>query len=120
MKKIILTIPLVLTLTSCGLIFTGTTDTITVTSNPSGAEVFVNNEKVGNAPLIYELSKSKNDKMLRVKLNNQEEVRRLKSTFNTISILNLIGIIEWTIDIVSGGMWTYEPDSVHVEFEDKQ
>lgn len=64
MFKRILTIPLIFTvllsLTSCATIMHGTRQSIGFSSNPSNANIWVDDYYVGNTPMIVELMRNQN------------------------------------------------------------
>ena len=70
MKKISLlvaVIVLVLAFTGCATILKGSSQDISIDSNPSGAKVFVDGAQVGTTPLSVDLKKNKHSSIRVVK-----------------------------------------------------
>lgn len=105
--------------TGCGLIFTGTTDPVRFSSEPSGAEVKVNGMKVGRTPLEFDVSKSGSQMIQFSKEGYDNQVIATRTTFNPVSILNTICLVCWLVDAVSAGMEEVDPDFYHVDLEPK-
>ena len=102
---------------SCGTIFSGTSDLVTITSNPIGAKVSVDGMYIGVSPVTTTLKRS-NDHMVLVRLDGYVDATAvITRSFNAVSILNLLSPICWLVDVVTGGIWKFDRDILGVELE---
>lgn len=98
-KNIILLVTLISTLSSCGTITSGTTETIRFNSSTDGAEVIVNGENKGIAPVTVELTRCLDHDVIFTKKNYQDEYIRIarkfdnKSLWGNIIFLGPIGLM---------------------------
>lgn len=108
---------LVLT-TSCGTIFTGTKQNVQIRSNPSGAKIEVDGIDRGVTPASLKLKKGFNGQTISLKKEGYEpRIFQPETTFNTVSILNLFGLIGWAIDAATGAMMKYDPKFYDIDLE---
>jgi hypothetical protein len=111
---------LAFTLSACATVVTGTTETISITSEPSGAVVSVlpTGQSV-TSPATLELSK-KNSYLLRVILDCHEEARvRVDNGVHPLMWGSILigGVVGLVIDVSSGGGFDLEPDVIHFELK---
>jgi uncharacterized protein YceK len=115
MLRIIL-LAAVLLLSGCTTVIKGTTQTVPVNSDPSGAEIVVNNRTVGTTPAEIEL-KRKRDHQITLQLDGYEPatVAVLKSVGGAVWG-NIIagGLIGWGVDATSGAQYNLRPETVYV------
>lgn len=115
--RITLSVLLMLTLSSCGTIFSGTSGVVTFTSNPSGAKVSVDGMYIGVTPVTTSL-KTNNDHIVIIKLDGYQDATAMVTRgFNGVSILNLLSPVCWIVDIVAGGLWKFDRDVIGVELD---
>jgi hypothetical protein len=97
----------------CATLFTPATDTISITSDPEGAEVYLDGKLLGKTPLTFVADREVfKQKFLTVKKAGYEpKQQRLRSTLNTASLFNLTSGPSWTTDAISGAMFEYSPKS---------
>lgn len=109
---------LLLTLSGCGTLFTGTEDVITFESRPPGARILVNGVEKGTTPLTIPVGRSLNETEITVLLRGYETRRfLLEKEFNRISILNFFNVLFWGIDAVTGAIYTYRPTYYEIRLE---
>jgi hypothetical protein len=105
-------------LTACATIFKGDTQNINMSSEPSGAEIFIDGVSYGRTPISVQL---KVDRSYTVTMRHDGQQR-------TVILNNKIGPLWVVLDIVSGigpliidaatGAWyELEPDQVVVNFD---
>ena len=108
-------ISVMLLLTGCATIMHGTTQSIGISSNPSRADVWIDNNFVGNTPLCVDLKRSC-DHLIRIELDGYYayEVHCTKKlsgwVFGNLVFGGLIGIC---VDAVSGGIYCLTPEQVN-------
>jgi len=104
---------LVVVMSGCSL-FGPRTQTISVSTAPSGAEVYINGMNVGKSPLQYQARRS-DDLMLEIrKPGYVSEYRNVNKTVSTLGIVDLIGgsvILVPFVGLLSSAAWKFEPAS---------
>lgn len=107
-----------LSFTSCSTLFTGTKQTVQISSKPPGAKIQVNGIDRGRTPNAVSLKKGNDGQLITLTLEGYEpRTFQSETTFNTISILNLFNPFFWLVDLVSGAAWKYDPSFMEVELE---
>ncbi|MGH7925619.1 MAG: PEGA domain-containing protein [Candidatus Binatus sp.] len=102
---------------SCAtLIHGGGTQTISVSTNPPGATVKVGGEQV-ISPAEVTLDRNKTVQVVATLPGYQMATTTIHSEFSWVSVLDLIFIIPWVIDLVSGAAYTLSPDTVDLVLE---
>jgi len=113
MKKQIISVAMLLSLTGCATIFTGSRQNVKIYSIPSGAGIFLNGDSLGVTPGQVRLKKGFNDKILVLKKSGYHPQQfNVKTSFNPVTILNILlgGIIGTGIDAITGAMMHYSFD----------
>lgn len=109
---------LALTMAACATLFTGTKDTITFESNPSGATLLIDGLEVGETPLTVPVKRSISDKTVILRMDGyRDRAFTLSKEFNLISILNLSNIFGWGIDAVTGAAMKYDRFNYEIDLE---
>lgn len=95
--------------TSCATLFTGTSDRLYFTSNPSGAKVFIDGVEMCQTPCNLNVRRSIFSKRVQFKLDGyQVRTIMLDQQFNTVSLLNFFGALEgWIVDVATGSIMEY-------------
>lgn len=110
----ILTLSLLVFGTSCATLLTGTQQRVSIDSNPQGADIIIDGQKLGVTP-----SKVKVDRDLNALLEDGKEIELemqgyrkngyvLDATINPIVILNTVNLMFWGIDIITGAVTKYD------------
>ena len=108
---------MMISLSGCGTLFTGTSEMINIASEPEKAKVYVNGVHMGTTPLQVSLKRDQ-DHMIMVKKEGYEDASAtLVRKFNPVAILNLISILCWVVDAVTGGIWKFERNALTVTME---
>ena len=120
--KTIIATTLLLTLSGCASMFTGTTSNINVTSTPAGADCDIIGHGV-HTPGNIVLSKSHSDVTVNCQKEGYEPASSpVPSTFNTTSLVNILTgyglVIGFIIDFSTGAAWEYV-DHVNVNLIEK-
>lgn len=124
MKKLLIYVILlgfVASLSSCGTLFTSSRQTITFTGEEgvgiydSGKKLAViNDEGVGTARIRKKLS----DKTLMAKKDGYKNTPVvLESTFNPVSIINLLNVVAWAVDLGTGKCCKWDNTVIEVNME---
>ncbi len=113
-KRIIIAcVALALLSSSCATIFHGTSQQVSIDSDPPGANVRMG-PFTGKTPMTVTLSKGHEYPIQVTKDGYQEQVTSLQKGFDGLAALNLIFIPGWIIDIASGAAFEYDPDTYSV------
>ncbi len=109
---------IVLFTSSCGTIFTGTKQNVMIKSFPSGAKIQVDGVDRGVTPATVSLKKGFNGPVITLTKDGYEKYQfNPETTFNTVSILNLLGMIGWAVDAATGAMMKYDPKFYELELK---
>lgn len=111
----------VVTNSSCAAVFTGTTSTVSITSDPSGAKIYVDGEYKGEAPLDVTLGRTKDHAITAKKPGYSETRASVRRVFNAVSVANILCLpLLWVcfgVDAISGGIWKFESTNVAVKLD---
>ena len=114
-KKLIFTGSLLLLLSSCASILTGSKRSVLFESNPSGALVFINGLEQGKTPTTLRV---KADDRVDFRLDNyRERVVIMDSDFNLVAIINGFSLIGWGVDALTGSLKRVNTKYVKVSLE---
>ncbi|NAW50161.1 PEGA domain-containing protein [Elizabethkingia argentiflava] len=112
---------LTFSVTSCATIFTGTTDSLTVTTKPEGAKVYDRGVEKCTTPCSFKVSRSLTDRSVEIKKEGYEtKAIGLDRKFNPVSIINLFGLIGWAVDAATGSLMKYDTKGYNVELTEKK
>jgi hypothetical protein len=102
----------------CATILSGTTQTITLSTNVEGAEVFLDGVQVGTTPFVGPVAKKK--EQLRIELDGyRSETVVLSKSLDPVFWANIIlgGTIGSITDYVTGAAYQYAPASYQVDLQ---
>ncbi|MSR77647.1 MAG: PEGA domain-containing protein [Candidatus Omnitrophica bacterium] len=107
--------------TGCASIVSGKQEDVTIHSEPAGAEVYVDDLKIGTTPMIASLKRKKHHTVKFKKEGYQEELRTTGRGFNWWFTGNLIlgGIIGIIVDFATGAVYKVKPQEVNVLLKQK-
>ncbi|MDV4043684.1 hypothetical protein CMT37_12755 [Elizabethkingia anophelis] len=112
---------LTFSVTSCATVFTGTTDSITVTSKPDRAIVYDRGLEKCTTPCTFKMGRSLSDKTIEIRKEGYEtKTIGLDRKFNAVSIINLFGLIGWGVDAATGSLMKYDTKGYNVELVEKK
>ena len=117
MKKLILSIMLTIsTLFASATIFHGTTQNISINSDPQGANVYVDGQLMGTTPVTLTLKKGKY-KTIEIRKQCYKPVTlTLQKSFDPVAILNIFWDLS-TTDFLTGALWEYSPNHYFIKLE---
>jgi len=106
-------------LNACGSIIHGTTQQVSISSAPTGAQVTVDNMPLGETPVVGDL-KRKDQHVVRVTLDGYApyELALSRSVSGWVAG-NIVfgGIIGLAVDAITGGMYKLTPEQVNATLE---
>lgn len=105
-----------ITQSGCASIVSGSTQDVSIRSNPAGAAVLINGMSSGTTPLTTDLKRKKRHQITIQKDGYLEEKRTTKRGFNWWYAGNIIfgGIIGLIVDPCTGAMYKVEPEEINV------
>ena len=117
---------ILVTLAGCATLFSDSTDTITINSEPSGADVYWRGDHIGRTPFTYVFKRQTAASYLEFAKKGYETKKvDLIRTIAGVTWLN-IGLLPFSTsgvgtDVSSGKMWQYAPTSyvAHLEREEQ-
>ncbi len=119
MKRFLSIVMLALLSTSCATLFSKGSDSITITSEPPGASVYLDARKRGVTPLTLNVKRSVlNSSYVQLKKKGYKTKKfMLKKSLTTAAIFNLSSVLSWATDVTSGNMIQYSPNDYLIELE---
>lgn len=110
-----------ITQTGCASIVSHRSQDFKVHSTPSGADIYIDDAKVGQTPMIASLKRKKRHEIRVVKEGFVEENRSTKRGFNWWFAGNIIfgGIIGIIVDFCTGAVYDVEPEEMNVTLTEK-
>lgn len=117
MKKLLFAMILsISSLFASATLFHGTTQNITIDSDPAGANVYVDGQLMGTTPVTLTLKKGKY-KTIEIRKECYKPVTlTLQKTFDPVAILNIFWDLS-TTDFITGSLWEYSPNHYFVKLQ---
>ncbi len=113
-----ITLPLML-LTGCATIMHGTRQSVGISSYPSNADVWVDNNYIGKSTPVVKLAR-KDNHIVRIELKGYATYETTLThqvsgwMFGNLAYGGLLGL---AVDAISGGLYKLTPDQVEVEMK---
>src|SRR5687767_14651753 len=101
----------------CATLITGKTQIVSVTSEPPGARVMLNGTYLGVAPISAAVARQTDYHVVAQLEGYGEGTATIKREINPIAILNLVNVIGWGVDFVTGAAWRLGPETVIVRLQ---
>ena len=121
MRKIVLLLTVIttLTLTSCATLFGPKSHALSANSNPPGAEIYVDGERMGITPLKLELDPSKTYSIEYRKEGFRSITKTVKGKVGVkwIVLDILGGFIPVIVDAATGNWYEFEKDRINTNLE---
>ncbi len=108
-----------LTTSGCATLFSGQSDTISFTSDPSGAEVLMGGIVQGRTPLTIPVKRAGfSDQTVTLRMDGYDPVTfQLQDGFNTVTLLNVFVPVGFLIDAVTGSITKYTRTNYNVDMD---
>lgn len=103
----------------CASILHGTTQEVSVSSNPSGAKVKADGNDAGETPAKLKLKRKTDHILVFTKEGYEQEQRTLMHVISGAVCGNIIagGLIGWGVDAATGAQYKLVPETVHVDLK---
>jgi hypothetical protein len=108
---------LITALTGCATLISGTNQTLTFNSEPSGAEVYLDGALVGMTPVSLSVKKNKKDSFLIKKEGYKAVSRDVTKAYDPVTVLSIFWDFSIT-DMISGAAFEYEPNSYFIQLQE--
>jgi len=121
-----LLIAILLSTSGCATLFSGSSDEITVNSEPAGAMVRVNGLDKGETPVTFSADRDagwfgeNRNEVTVLKDGYEKRSIKMQTEWVPISILNIFNGVGWAVDLYSGNMWEYEPNTYKITLKKKE
>ena len=103
-------------LASCATILSDTSETITITTTPSDAKIFVDERFLGSGTASFVAKRGGANPRVKISRDGYTtETFKLSKSFNKTTILNTTTITFYITDAVTGAMFEYDQNSFHVQ-----
>lgn len=121
MKKIIFTIFAMSTLLfGSATIFSGTTQAISIDSEPSGAKVYVDGQLRGVTPMSIMMNKSITSHTIRLQKDGYTDINvPMTKQMDPVAILSLVWDFS-TTDFLTGSIVEYSPNNYYFTLDEKK
>ena len=112
---------LLLLTSGCATIFTRSTDPISFSSRPEGAQVQIDGMNVGRTPVTIPVKRSLSTPQVRLSLDGYEsQFVMLSNTFNEVAILNVFFWPGFIVDAATGSLMKYSIRHYDLELEPRR
>jgi hypothetical protein len=98
----------------CATMFTGSSQQVTVSSQPPGARVIVNGGYSGVTPVSLLLKTERDYTVTLQREGFQDTTAPIFREFNPVAVLNLVSLVCWVVDVATGALWRLTPTAVYV------
>ncbi len=117
MKKFLLALSFsISSLFASATLFHGSTQNISINSQPNGANVYVDGQLMGTTPVTLSLKKGKYST---IEIRNKcykPVTLPLQKTFDPVAILDIFWDLS-TTDFITGNLWEYSPNHYFIKLQ---
>ena len=100
--------------TGCATIISGTNQTLTFTSKPPGAEVYLDGQMIGTTPVSVEVRKNQKNTVMLKKDGYRTVTRDITKSYDNVALLSVFWDLS-TTDMISGAAFEYDPNTYYIE-----
>ncbi len=103
----------------CASIVHGSGQEVSISSDPSGAYVFVDGQKMGRTPMSANLKRKRSHQLVVHKDGYKDEDRIIQRVLSGTVAGNILagGFIGWGVDAITGAQWRLVPTTLHVKLD---
>jgi hypothetical protein len=118
MKKLSFILMSLILSSGCSTVIKGTNQPVTFQSEPNGAAIFIDGERIGSTPMTIRLTKNKKSSVM-IKKDGYDTVSRdLTKEYDPVTLLNIFWDLS-TTDMITGAAFEYEPNAYFFELQPK-
>lgn len=116
--KKMLPVALLFLSTSCATVFTGTRSTVTITSQPPGANIRIDGIDKGVTPATFKAKRKLSAQTVTLtKKGYQPRTFDFQQDFNAVSVINLLCVPCWAIDLLTGAVMNINPKQYNINLD---
>lgn len=101
-------------LTSCATLIHGGMQTVSINTDPPGARVTVDGQNVV-APAEVKLGRDRDHQVVASMAGYDDATATINSHFSWITVVDMVLILPWFVDLISGGSGYLDPDTVNLQ-----
>jgi hypothetical protein len=122
MKRLFSILLSVVVISGCATIIKGTSQTVSINSNVSGAEVIVNGQRVGTTPFTGPIERKSGTTVTLQKTGYQTKTVTMTTEIESVFWGNIIigGVLGSTTDLTTGAMYYYAPATLQIDLNQDQ
>ena len=102
---------------NCASLINGTTQEVTINSDPAGAKLVIDNRLYEKSPVVIEVSRKKDIAGRLKKDGYEDESFIIERNFSKWAFLDLLIPPAFIFDLYTGGAYVFEKDRYYVEME---
>jgi hypothetical protein len=103
-------------LNGCASLIHGSHQTIPITSDPPGAQLSVGGSQYVT-PADVSLARDQEYQAVFTKPGYQTQTMEIHSSFSAATLVDLVFIIPWAVDLADGAAYTLSPESVEIRLQ---
>ena len=103
----------------CATLFSGTSDQVTINSEPEGAQILIDGIDRGTTPATISVKRPGfDDTQVTLSLDGyRDRVFSLQTEFNTVGILNIFAPIGFVVDFLTGAITKIDPTVYDIDLD---
>jgi hypothetical protein len=105
-----------LLLNGCATLIHGSHQTIPITSDPPGAQLSIGGSQY-ITPADVSLARDQEYQAVVTKPGYETQTMEIHSSFSAATLVDLIFIIPWAVDLADGAAYSLEPESVQIHLQ---
>lgn len=106
----------IVSLSSCATILTGTKDRVNFKSNVEGATVSKDGNTLCKTPCSVKIHRKLGGADIEISKEGYDtKMISLETNFNAVSVINLVSLFGWGIDLLSGAVVHYDPRTYNID-----
>jgi len=116
-KMLIIAISVLPLLSGCSTLFGNNNRLVQVTSQPSGAQVYLNGQPMGTTPATVQVPSPNNNYVRVEKTGYQSNIQMVDSSFQPVGVLNILFWPGFIVDAVTGDMMKVSNPDMHFNLQ---
>jgi len=101
----------------CASVISGTSQSVTFTSDPEGATVEIDGEPYGETPVSVDLDKNRHSTVIFKKDGYKPRTVAITKRFDAAAIFSIVLWDLGTTDFITGAAYQYSPDRYYVDMK---
>ena len=107
-------------LSSCATLFGDKNRTVTVSTNPAGARVYLNGAPVGKSPAQVVIASTLSSNVITVKAKGYDTITYpITTSIQPVAFLNILNLVCWGIDFATGNVMRLDTNYISLDLDRK-